>query len=48
MSTTAAYELYNKPKHLPSLKNLERICETYKVQPNDLLEIVSLEDYQKI
>ncbi len=48
VSTTTAYELYNNPKHLPSLKSLERICETYKVQPNDLLEIVSWEDYQKI
>ncbi len=48
MSATAAYELYNNPKHLPSLKNVERICEAYKLQPNDLLEIVSQEDYQKI
>ena len=48
ISSTTAYELYNNPKHLPSIRVLERVCEAYELQPNDVLEIVSWGNYQKI
>ena len=48
IAPTTAYELYNNPKHLPSIRVLERVCESYEIQPNDVLEIVSWKDYQKI
>ncbi|MDJ0650660.1 MAG: helix-turn-helix transcriptional regulator [Xenococcaceae cyanobacterium MO_188.B19] len=48
ISSTTAYELYNNPKHLPSIRVLERICQAYDLQPNDVLEMVPWEDYQKI
>ena len=48
ISSTTDYELYNNPKHLPSIRVLERICDAYGIQTNDVLEIVSWKDYQKI
>ncbi len=48
ISSTTAYELYNNPAHLPSIRVLERVCVAYKLQPNDVVEIVSQEEYQKI
>ena len=35
-----AYSLYNKPQQLPSSDVLSRICDTYKIQPGEILEWV--------
>ncbi|HLP92219.1 MAG TPA: helix-turn-helix transcriptional regulator [Nostocaceae cyanobacterium] len=35
-----AYDLYNNPDQLPSSTVLSKICDTYKVQPNEILEWV--------
>ena len=48
IAQTTAYELYKNPKHLPSIRVLERICDAYQIQPNDILEIISWKNYQKI
>ena len=32
-----AYDLYNNPDQLPSSTVLSKICDTYRVQPNDVL-----------
>ena len=32
------YKLYKNPKHMPSPSVLEVICDTYEVQPNEILE----------
>lgn len=37
LSETTAYALYNNPLHLPSIKNLERICTYYRVQTNEIV-----------
>ncbi|MDF0553151.1 helix-turn-helix transcriptional regulator [Kamptonema sp. UHCC 0994] len=34
------YKLYNNPRHQPSPTVLGIICETYEVQPNEILEWV--------
>ena len=40
-----AYDLYNKAEQLPSPDVLRKICDTYQVQPNELMEwIVSTQD----
>jgi DNA-binding Xre family transcriptional regulator len=46
ISQTTAYELYNNPQHLPSIKVIERICEAYQVQPNEIIQSVSWKEYQ--
>lgn len=33
-----AYDLYNNPEQLPSSTVLGKICDTYEVQPGELLE----------
>jgi DNA-binding Xre family transcriptional regulator len=47
IAQATAYELYNNPKHLPSIRVLERICETYQLQPNEVIEMVSWEIYNQ-
>jgi DNA-binding Xre family transcriptional regulator len=38
IATGTAYALYNNPDQLPSSTVLSKICDTYKVQPGELLE----------
>lgn len=33
-----AYDLYNNPNQLPSSTVLSKICDTYQVQPGEILE----------
>jgi DNA-binding Xre family transcriptional regulator len=33
-----AYDLYNNPEQLPSSTVLSKICDTYQVQPGEILE----------
>ncbi len=47
IAQATAYELYNNPKHLPSIRVLERICEAYRMQPNDVIELVSWDEFNK-
>jgi DNA-binding Xre family transcriptional regulator len=35
-----AYDLYNNPEQLPSSTVLSKICDTYEIQPGELLEWV--------
>jgi DNA-binding Xre family transcriptional regulator len=35
-----AYDLYNNPSQIPSSSVLTKICDTYRVQPGELLEWV--------
>ncbi|MBD6621109.1 helix-turn-helix transcriptional regulator [Komarekiella sp. 'clone 1'] len=35
-----AYDLYNNPEQLPSSTVLSKICDTYQVQPGEVLEWV--------
>jgi DNA-binding Xre family transcriptional regulator len=35
-----AYDLYNNPGQLPSSTVLTKICDTYEIQPSELLEWV--------
>lgn len=35
-----AYDLCNDPTQLPGSNVLSKICDTYKVQPNEILEWV--------
>ncbi|KAI9129479.1 helix-turn-helix transcriptional regulator [Acaryochloris sp. CCMEE 5410] len=39
LAQATAYNLYNDPEHLPSIKNLKRICEYYKVQTNLIVHV---------
>jgi DNA-binding Xre family transcriptional regulator len=38
ISQTTAYTLYDKPDQLPSSTVLSKICDTYRVQPGELIE----------
>lgn len=38
LAQNTAYGLYANPDQLPSSTVLSRICDTYKVQPGELLE----------
>lgn len=38
ISQTTAYALVNNPDQLPSSTVLSKICDTYKVQPNEVIE----------
>lgn len=38
IAVRTAYDLYNCPDHIPSPQVLLKICETYKVQPGDILK----------
>lgn len=40
ISDTTGYSLINNPDQIPSSKVLVAICEHYKVQPNEILELV--------
>jgi DNA-binding Xre family transcriptional regulator len=40
ISQTTAYTLYDNPEQLPSSTVLSKICDTYGVQPNEVLEWV--------
>lgn len=40
ISATTGYALNNDPNHLPSIKVIRQICDTYEIQPNDILEWV--------
>lgn len=33
-----AYDLYNNPNQLPNATVLKKICDTYEIQPNEILE----------
>jgi DNA-binding Xre family transcriptional regulator len=39
-----AYDLYNNPDQLPSSTVLNKICDTYEVQPGELLEWIPKRD----
>lgn len=40
ISENTGYGLNRDPNHLPSIKVIRTICDTYKIQPNDILEWV--------
>jgi DNA-binding Xre family transcriptional regulator len=40
IAVRTAYDLYNNPSQLPSAAILTKICDTYKVQPGEILEWV--------
>ena len=40
ISASTGYELARNPDHLPSLKILERICDTYQKPPEVFIEWV--------
>lgn len=33
-----AYDLYNNPYQLPNASVLNKICDAFKIQPNEILE----------
>ena len=37
ISQKTAYDLYNNPFQLPNSSVLTKICDTYRVQPNEIL-----------
>ena len=41
------YKLYNDPRHLPSVLTLQIICDTYEVQPSEILKWVKEEEEEK-
>jgi DNA-binding Xre family transcriptional regulator len=41
-----AYDLYNNPNQLPSSTVLSKICDTYQVQPSEILEWIDPEQGQ--
>ena len=41
ISDTTGYRLAADPTYVPSAKVLEAICETYRVQPGEILEWVA-------
>ena len=43
ISDTTGYKLASDPTYIPSAKILEAICETYRVQPGELLEWIPRE-----
>ncbi|MEO1149292.1 MAG: helix-turn-helix transcriptional regulator [Cyanobacteria bacterium J06638_22] len=38
LAQATAYSLYDKPYQLPSSTVLSKICDTYEVQPGEILE----------
>ena len=40
ISTTTGYELARNPDHLPSIRVLEQICDTYRKPPEVFIEWV--------
>ena len=43
-----AYDLYNDPKHLPSINTLIKICDAYDIQPTEVIKHTSWKEYQQI
>ena len=41
-----AYDLYNDPKHLPSMSTLVKICDAYKIQPSEVIRYATWKEYQ--
>jgi DNA-binding Xre family transcriptional regulator len=41
-----AYDLYNNANQLPSSTVLSKICDTYRVQPNEVIMWIPPEDIQ--
>ncbi len=39
-----AYDLYNNSSHYPSKEVMSKICNTYRIQPGDLLEWIPNEN----
>lgn len=37
LAMRTAYDLYNHPDHIPSPQVLLKICQTYEVQPGEIL-----------
>lgn len=35
-----AYDLYNDPTKIPNTAVLQKICNTYRVQPGEILEMI--------
>lgn len=44
ISDTTGYKIASDPTYIPSAKVLEAICETYRIQPGELLEWVPSEE----
>ena len=40
VAQATAYSLYDNPHQLPSSTVLSKICDTYKIQPGEILEWV--------
>lgn len=38
ISLQTAYGLYNNPQRIPRLPVLDKICETYRIQPGEIIE----------
>lgn len=38
ISLQTAYALYNNPNRIPRMSVLDKICETYQIQPGEILE----------
>lgn len=38
-----AYDLYNNPQQLPNANVLNKICDAFEIQPNEILEWVKEE-----
>jgi DNA-binding Xre family transcriptional regulator len=38
LAAKTAYDLVGNPEQIPSGKVLHRICESFRIQPNDFLE----------
>jgi DNA-binding Xre family transcriptional regulator len=43
IASRTAYDLYNKPDQLPSSTVLSKICDAYRIQPNEILEWIDQE-----
>ncbi|MDV3347633.1 helix-turn-helix transcriptional regulator [Leptothoe sp. ISB3NOV94-8A] len=43
IAVSTAYNLYKRPDQLPSSTVLTKICDTYEIQPNEVLEWIAPE-----
>jgi DNA-binding Xre family transcriptional regulator len=48
ISPTTAYALYNDPTQLPSSTTLAKICDTFKIQPGEVLEWIPPEEKKAV
>uniref|UniRef100_A0A0C1RDV1 DNA-binding protein n=2 Tax=Tolypothrix TaxID=111782 RepID=A0A0C1RDV1_9CYAN len=46
LSATTAYALYDNPWQVPHVTAMNKICDTYRVQPCELIEWVAPEDLE--